>query len=364
MRVKSVGGAENHLLQLIPWLAEVGWESDLLVPSPRADHIRPLVAQFEEVCRRVAVVPMHRDVSPSLLLRLARLMRSRDYDLVHAHLVHADWHVALASVAAPRLTLVSTKHNHDRFREVAPFRLAESIAANRYDAIVAISESLREFTKRWTRLRTPLVTVRYGLEAPREPPARQTGTGTGPLLLAVARLVPQKGLDVLLEAMKEIRREVPEARLLIAGEGSERPRLEGLIDDLELGGSVELLGLRRDVTQLMRSASLLVHPARFEGFGLVLLEAMREALPIVATRVGAIPEVVVDGRTGILVPPGDAMAFAGAVLRMLRDPDSTRRMGEQGFSRLTSTFSPEQMASATAEVYDQALSGRGRTPAT
>jgi glycosyltransferase involved in cell wall biosynthesis len=353
MRMSGVGGSENHLRVLLPELPARGWEPDLLIPSPRPNAVRGLAEAFSESCRRVIVASMLRDISPSLLLRIGRLLRSGEYQLVHSHLVHADWHAALASTRAPGVALVSTKHNDNPFRRTHPFRIVERAAANRCAATITISESLREFTLRYTRPRSDVVTVMYGLNAPSQAPERCSESEI-PTLLAVARLVRQKGLDVLVRAMTPIVAAVPEARLLIAGEGPERAALETLVGELELARSVSLLGHRDDIQSLMCHAWLLVHPARWEGFGLVLLEAMQVGLPIVATDVSAIPEIVVSGVTGRLVPPDEPAAVAEAVIDTLCDERFRRHAGARGFERLVGRFSAARMAGETAAIYDRA----------
>jgi glycosyltransferase involved in cell wall biosynthesis len=353
MRMTGVGGSENHLRVLLPELRRHGWEPDVLIPTPRAAAAAPVASELAEACGKVIVVPMRLDASPGLLMGLARLMRSGRYGIVHSHLVHADWHVGCASIAAPEVTLVSTKHNDDPFRRGFVFRGVERAVTNRCAMVIAISEALRHFTLRWTHPRTDVVTVHYGLKAPgHAPPARSEDPV--PTLLAVARLVRQKGLDVLVRAMRAVTSRVPDARLLIAGEGPERAALERLVRNLGLEQSVSLLGHREDVPELMRRAWLLVHAARWEGFGLVLLEAMQEGLPVIATAVGAVPEIVVDGETGRLVAPDDDRAFADAVLAALGEQRFRREAGAGGFQRLVERFSADAMGRATAAVYDRA----------
>jgi glycosyltransferase involved in cell wall biosynthesis len=352
MRMAGIGGAENHLRQLIPGLRRHGWDSDLLIPAPRPSAVRALAHDLAGTCGTVRVVPMKRDIKPGLVADLIRVLRSGEYRIVNSHLVHADWYAAAASLAAPGIPLVSTKHNDDPFRRSLPFRLVEKATAERCATVIAISDSLRDFTLQWTGARTPVVTVHYGLEA--SPTVTHSEAGP-PTLLTVARLVPQKGLDVLIKAMKIVTASVPTARLLIAGEGPERRSIEALTAALELDDAVSLLGHRNDVSELMRAAWVLVHPARWEGFGLVFLEAMREALPIIATRVGAVPEIVVDGVTGRVVPPEHPTALADAIVGMLADSSFRRSAGAGGLDRLIQHFSADRMARATVEVYDRAL---------
>jgi len=166
------------------------------------------------------------------------------------------------------------------------------------------------------------------------------------VLLAISRLEPQKGVDVAIRAL----REVDDVQLVVLGEGPQRGELEQLARELDV--SVYLPGRVPDVAAWLHRATLLVHPARWEGFGLALLEAMLASLPIVATNVSSIPEIVLDGETGLLVPPDDPSALAAAVNRVLADPGS---LGQRGLARARAEFSVAKMADRTLAVYEQAL---------
>jgi glycosyltransferase involved in cell wall biosynthesis len=253
-----------------------------------------------------------------------------------------------------RLPLVSTKHNDDPFR-AGPFRHLERVLVRRARMVIAITEALRGFLV--DRVGLPaakVVTVPYGLD---ELPA---GWGPNPplelpsgarVLLACARLVEQKGLDTAVRALPDVLSNHPDAVLVIAGEGPERARLEALMASLGVTGSIRLLGRAGDVASLYRRAELLVHPARWEGFGLVLLEAMLAGLPIAASRVSSVPEIVLDGETGVLVPPDDPGALTAALDRLLADDALRRRLGEAGQRRARTAFTVARMARRTAEVY-------------
>jgi glycosyltransferase involved in cell wall biosynthesis len=352
MRMSGVSGAENDFLELTASLRDYGWRSDVLVPSqcpPALDGFAKRLAAF---CDRVQVVPMRRDLSPRLALRLARLLYSGRYDVAHAHLVHADWHLAAASLIANDVPLISSKHNPDPFRRLVLFRLIERAALRRYSAVISISEYLCDFTEASTGV--DLVTIYYGLAAPTNPPTRGV-TGEKTRLLAVGRLEEQKGFDVAIQAMELVVRAAPYAHLAIAGTGRQRRLLAERVTALGLTDAVSFLGRRDDVNELMLDADILIHPARWEGFGLVLLEAMRAGLPVVSTRAGAIPEVVADGVTGLLVAPDDPDQLAAAIIELIRDSARRQEMGEAGFKRLKRRFSPEQMARGVAAVYDAVL---------
>jgi glycosyltransferase involved in cell wall biosynthesis len=351
-RIAGIGGSERHLLALLPGLRAQGVEPAFVgldVPGSRTD------AFYDELERSsvpYARLPAGRDLDPLLARRLATAMRRLGAELVHTHLVHADVYGA-AAAATLRLPLVSTKHNDDPFR-AGTFRHVERAVTRRTRAVIAISEALQRFLVERVGIPAAKVTVvRYGLDAPpaawgpNPPFAVPAGVR---VLLAVARLVEQKGLDTAIRALPAIRRE-HDAVLVVASDGPERPRLAALARELGVADEVVLLGRAGDVAALYRAADVLVHPARWEGFGLVLLEAMLCRLPVVATRVSAVPEVIVDGETGTLVPPDDPDALACAVSALLADDALRERYAASGLERARTVFSVERMARETAAVY-------------
>ncbi len=176
--------------------------------------------------------------------------------------------------------------------------------------------------------------------------------GTRGALLFVGRLRIRKGVEVLLEALARPELASRSARLLVAGDGEHRARLERRARDLGLGDRVRFLG-RRDaggVRRLLAGARALVVPSIYEGMPLVVLEAMEAGLPVVASAVSGIPEVVVDGETGWLVPPEDPVALAAALERALADPEESARRGAAGRRRLDARFRPEAAVRTWLEI--------------
>jgi glycosyltransferase involved in cell wall biosynthesis len=192
----------------------------------------------------------------------------------------------------------------------------------------------------------------------------ELGWKDNPILAATSRLDPEKGHETLLEAMRTVVAERPDTRLLIAGESSvdqaaRRTALQRRIDELKLGGSVRLLGFRRDIPQLLAAADICVLPAEAEACGRVLFEAMAMAKPIVATASGGTPEIVVDGVTGLLVSPHEPRALARAVLSLLNGPSRRKVLGAAGYERVSKQFSIKAHVGQTMELYDEVLAARG-----
>jgi glycosyltransferase involved in cell wall biosynthesis len=337
-RIGGIGGSERHLLTLLPALAERGVDVSFLGLDDTGRAPDPFYKALSVPYERVAAP---RDLDPRLALAVRRA--TRNADLVHTHLVHADVYGALGA-----RRLVSTKHNDDPFRAGA-FRYVERALARKTAKIIAITRALARFQVERVGLPAGKVeVVHYGLD---ELPA---AWGANPpddigaeerILLAVCRLEPQKGIDVAVQALTE----VPNARLVVLGEGPERSKLERLAAELDV--PITLAGRVPDVAAWLRRAQVLVHPVRWEGFGLALLEAMLASLPIVASAVSSIPEIVVDGETGLLVPPDDPGALAAAINRVLDDPGT---YGELAYARANSEFSVARMADRTLAVYEAA----------
>jgi glycosyltransferase involved in cell wall biosynthesis len=339
-RIRGIGGSERHLLTLLPALCAEGVEPVFLGLDDAGWDVEPF---YRELGVETVRLPCPRDVDPGLLRRVRReLVRLRP-DVVHTHLVHADVYGTLGSGGAP---VVSTKHNDDPFRR-GPFRFAERLLTRRAARVIAITEALRRFCVDDVGLPAEKVeVVHYGLDELPRP------WGTNPpielpegarVLLCVARLASQKGVDLAVQALARVREVEPRAVLVVLGEGPERSRLGG--------EGVFLPGRVGDVAAWYRRAEVLVHPARWEGFGLALLESMLAAKPVVATRVSSAPEIVADGETGLLVPPDDGGALAEAALALLGDPPRATAMGEAGLARARSEFSVARMAERTVAVY-------------
>jgi glycosyltransferase involved in cell wall biosynthesis len=346
-RIGGIGGSERHLLTLMPALAERGVDVRFLGLDDTSRAPDPF---YQALTVPYVRFPTPHDIDPRLALRVRR--ETRNADLVHTHLVHADVYGALGA-----RRLVSTKHNDDPFRAGA-FRFVERALTQRASRVIAITEALARFQVERVGLPADKVEViHYGLDE--LPPA----WGSNPpddvrpdarVLLAICRLEPQKGLDIAVRALPDIRAHHPQAELVVLGEGPQRSALEQLATELHV--PLHLPGRVPDVAAWLRRADLLVHPARWEGFGLALLEAMLAAKPVVATSVSSIPEIVVDGETGLLVAPDDPAALAAAVTRVLDDPGS---YGEQGQRRAESQFSVARMADRTLALYETALQRTG-----
>jgi glycosyltransferase involved in cell wall biosynthesis len=187
---------------------------------------------------------------------------------------------------------------------------------------------------------------------------RELGLGPGTLaVIQVARLDYLKDHVTAIRTVGRVVRQIPDVRLLLVGEGPERPAIEAQVEQVGLTEQVRFLGLRKDVERLLQAADLFLLTSISEGIPLTVIEAMAAGLPVVSTRVGGVPEVVEDGMTGLLAPSRDDEALALAILKLAADPTLRTRLGYVGRERACSSFSESQMADRYRALYEEMLHG-------
>ena len=363
IKVTRISGAERHLLILLPALRQLGIDARLML-LVEPDHLMDnMVALAEERGIPVQRVIIRRDYDLSLIWKLVRLLRSTSPDLVHTHLIHAD----LFGLAAGRLAgvpvRISSRHNDDAFRKHWAVRRLNQTLGWLSAGVIAISDSIREFVIAVEGIRAEKVSrVYYGMDLlvpnhDQREQARQTlrnelGLAQDAVVIGTAcRLTEQKGLAFALQAIQQVHERGVTVEFVIAGDGELREELTSEAQQRGIADHVHFLGWREDVADVMLGYDVFVLPSLWEGFGLVLLEVMSLGIPIIASKVSAIPEVV--GDTGVLVPPKQVDAIAEAVLRLTNNPDLRQEIGERGVERLQSHFSVEKMAQATIAIYQK-----------
>jgi glycosyltransferase involved in cell wall biosynthesis len=352
-KVAGISGSEAHLLSLLPRLRERGWDVRMLM----LHEDEPGAQDFARALRMRGVpldaIPIRGDVDPVAFLRLVRyLVRARPA-LLHTHLVHADAYGLLAGTLARVPVRISTKHGFNEFREAPYFGLADRTVASLAHVQIAISRGLARYLEDVEGFRgADFEIVHYGID-PDGTPAPYAGTT--PRLLCVGRLIPIKGHVVLLRAFAEARRELPDLELEIAGRGPLEPALRALCHELGIADAVRFLGHVAPVQSAIERAAIVVVPSMGEGFGMVALEAMERARPVIAAAIGGLGELVEDGETGLLVPPGESAPLRDTIVRLGGDLELAARMGEAGRRRALAAFLQERCTDRTEILYREAL---------
>lgn len=350
------GGAERALVQLVTRLDRQRWEPAVYCLARRGALADELAAKgIPVVC-----LAARRWTAACALMRLARELRRFRPAIVQTFLFHAN----LAGRIAGRLVGVR--------RIISGIRVAEKrsripLWLDRWTnglvrANVCVSQDVADSSIRQARLPArKIVVIPNGVDAARFSTVRAADlTGLGipsgsMVLLTVGRLDRQKGLIDLIEAAALVLPRYPQAHVLLVGEGPERPAIEQAIRDRNLLDRVHLAGWRPDVPELLAAGYALVLSSHWEGMPNVVLEAMAAGLPVVATRVEGVSELVIEGQTGLLVPAQSPKSLAAALGGILDDPAAAKAMGQGGRERVRGEFSWEKMAARYSALYQSIL---------
>jgi glycosyltransferase involved in cell wall biosynthesis len=344
-------GGQNQVLLTVLGLRALGHRAMLVAHA--AGELRQRAKEGLEL---LPITP-RTEMDLSAAWRLSRLIKQLQPDVVHAHDPHGVAMGALAlsmstQLAKPPLVAARRVDFHLKGNALSRWKYRQ------VDCFVCASDAIRRMLIADGVPAARAVTVHEGIDighVDAAPPADLHADlwlpHGSPIVGNVAALVPHKGQRHLIEAAAIVVTRVPDARFVIAGEGELRPTLERSIKEHHLEKHVFLAGFRPDILSVHKSFDVFVMSSVSEGLGTSLLDAMACGKPVVATTAGGMPEVVDDGRTGLLVPPRDHTAMADAIVRLLRDAALRERMGAAGMARVRSEFSTERMVQDTLDVY-------------
>jgi len=284
---------------------------------------------------------------PALCFRLARLLRRWGIDVVHTHDDRPHIYGAIAGWLAGVSRVIHTRHRGLDLAVTGRQALLLRLAASLTDRFVCVSfDSSRLAVREGIRR---VCVIWNGIDTSRFVTSQSLPLGP---IVTVCRLSREKDVATLLRAVALIAPQAPALRLEVAGDGVCLDELRQLARELHLEERVHFLGQVREVPQLLARSGVFVLPSRTEGLSLTILEAMASGLPVLATRVGGNPEVVEDGVTGLLVPPGDPEALAAALLRLWNDPDLRQQMGQAGRQRVEQHFDVRRMTAEYECLYE------------
>jgi glycosyltransferase involved in cell wall biosynthesis len=388
----SSGGAQEHLYNLVSLIDRDRYDVSVLSLSGG-----PGVRRLEKLGVSVCVLDDMTD--EEAIAAVAAHLAAVDADVVHNHMYRAEVvgtqaALALAAAGRRRPFVVGTVHS-SRVRSDEDRDLLRRLTP-RMDHLIAVSRAIVRKLEDEGRVGAPISLIyngvdlaRYSTQAACPTLLREYAIPDGdPIVGVVARLEPEKGHPTLLEAWPAVLAAVPNAHLLVVGEGSQRDLLEAQAASLGLLGgrapspspagmrqlayvsgtsrpnpSVVFTGRRDDVPAVTAALDVAVLPSYREAQGLSILEAMALSRPVVASAVGGIPEMIDDGRTGLLVPPRDPGALAAAIVRLLSDADFAARIGTAGHDLVNERFCVEQMVRAVETIYDDAVADERRLAA-
>ncbi len=365
------GGANLSLLHLIKRLDRSFYEPTVVCPSWGV-----LAEEFQRLAVDVEVVPMP-NVNISLrknpwkiaellagyipsIIQLMVIMRKRAISLVHVN-TSTNIH---GPVAAKLLGVPVIWHIREILFPEILWRIVVWSVLACSTKVICVSEAVKKDVLRLSRELDNRISViyngvdlaRYELSMGREATLNKFGIQSDKIVIGtVGGLIAGKGIDVLLEAAVSVAEAVPDAVFLIVGDGPLESELRELAQELHLFDKVHFIGRQEDVAPLYHTMDILVSATRSEGFGKVLIEAMAARKPVVATRVGGIPEIVIDQKTGVLVPVDSPTDMAQAIIALLRDKKKMKRFGEAGRKRVEQMFTWEISVAKVQELYAEVL---------
>ena len=352
-KVAGISGSEAHLLSLLPALRARGWDVRMLMLHENEPGAWDFARALEERGVPLDAIRVRADVDPIAFLQLVGYLVRHRPELLHTHLVHAEWYALLAGATARVPVRFTTKHGFNEFREAPYFGVADRAVASLAHVHIAISRGLARYLADVEGFqREDFEIVHYGIEPDGEPTPYADPV---PRLLCVGRLIPIKGHIVLLRAFAEARKRLPALELDIAGRGPLEPALKALAVELGVQHAVHFLGHVSPIQSAIERAAVVVVPSMGEGFGMVALESMERARPVIAANIGGLSELVRDGETGVLVPAGEAEPLTEAIVRVAGDLLLARSMGEEGRRRALSRFLQKACTERTELLYEEAL---------
>ncbi len=344
-------GGALQVNYLVSGLAARGVESLLVCPFGSA-----LAAESYPEPVSVFALPMSGDLDLPFVGRIRRLVKTHHPDLVHLHSRRgADWLGGIGAALAGVPAVLSRRVTNPEPGWVVPIKY------RLFDRVIAISRAIAEGM---AEAGVPESKIRLVHSAvPRPDPLTRRPRGQllsefelpdNALIIGMAaQFIPRKGHEVLMSAIPRVTERYPAARFLLFGQGPLQERIRARVEQDGLSQWVRFPGFRKDLASYLGRLDLLVHPALDEGLGIVLLEACAAGVPVIATPVGGVPEVIRDRVNGLLVPPGDAEALAGALMRLLEAKDLRIRLGRAGREIVEQEFSVDRMVEGNLRVYQE-----------
>lgn len=352
----GVGGLPRVVATLVRHLDRERFDVSVLCLNDKG----PLAEDVEAAGVPVLLLPGPKDRPDYLAFRrVRRVIRERGIEVLHTHNTQPFIDAGLAGLLAGVRTHVHTDHARD-FPDKRRYMLAERALSRIAYRVVGVSEDTCRKLARWERIPPERMSVihngiegdRFDIRIDRRAKRAEIGIPPDVPVVGVAvRLSEQKGLEYLLRALPAVHERFPGTVAVIAGEGPLEDDLRRLSRELGVVPHVRFLGVRADVAELLQVFDVYALPSLWEGLPMVVLEAMAAGVPIVAAEVGGVPEAVVQGRTGVLVPPRRPDALAAALVGLLGDPDRRRSYGAAARRRFRERFSAETMARGYEALY-------------
>lgn len=353
-------GAENMLVALARNLSQLSCRCIVAVFCDSRFHHTEVGEHAQRQGLTVEIVPCNGKWDWSTVAEIRKLLVKHNVDLLHAHGYKSDFYAYLAAWPK-RVALLATSHNWpSKLLTMRAYAALDRLVLRRFDKVIVVSGVVSDTLRRWGVAPDKISTIFNGVDIERFNGARPTlrseiAPEDHSLVGFVGRLVPDKGGEFLLRAAAHVLAIHPKTTFVLVGEGPSRKEWETRATQLGIGHHVVFAGVRDDMPGVYASLDMVVLPSLIESMPMCLLEAMAAGKPVIATRVGAVPRLIIPEHTGLLVDPADVNGLATAIVRLLADPELARRLGENGRSNAAQHFSARAMAENYISVYEQVV---------
>jgi glycosyltransferase involved in cell wall biosynthesis len=361
-------GAEAVILNLSRTLNETSHSSVLGVFSNSANPNLQLHEAATKDHIESHLIPCKGQIDRTVVTSIRDLASRTNADIVHAHGYKADiyTYIALRRSSIPLVSTCHTWYDNDLF--VSLYGMADRMVLRSFAAVVSVSDEVKLRLLKAGVREDKIHLVQNGIDIrlfDNAAPSllENSTTAHPPIVGLIGRLANEKGVDIFLRAAARVLVELPSTEFVVVGEGPDREKLESLIDELKIRESVSILGRRDDMPSVYASLEIMVSASRQEGLPIAILEGMASGRPIIATAVGAVPTVVLDGRTGVLLPPEKVEALASSIANLLRDPSRRVSLGVAARKLVEEKFSAERMTTDYLHVYEEAVATRDKSRA-
>ncbi len=353
------GGAEEHILQLVGGFDRSLFEPHLACPAELAEQIR------NDLPCDVGLHPLMLDRVTDFAgaRKLAQVLRRNRIQILHSHMFRASLFASPIGRLYHVPVIIETSHGREVWRAgwLKSRFFVDRFTARFVDRLIAVSDATARYLTEEKGIAAEKISViRSAIVVDQFDPQRRAPAGlkaslgfaeSDPVIAILGRLEPQKGHQVLIEAMPEVVRAFPSARLVCLSDGSLRPELEKMVAEMNLNENVRFVGRQPDIRDWLALSDFTVLSSFYEGLPLAAIESLAMCRPVVATAVDGTPEVVLDGKTGLTVPPGNPRKLAQAICRMLREPEWARETARAGREYVLQHFSVKNLVQKTQELY-------------
>jgi (heptosyl)LPS beta-1,4-glucosyltransferase len=352
--ITAIGGAEKDLLKILAYL-----DRSKFIPIVVCPDEGPLVKELHKLGIKtiISLLPPWRKLKflPFIfpaVIQLYRITVREKIKLIH---VNDMWWIPLGYIVARMsgVPVVAFLRQELEFRRIRQYWL------NKPDMLIPVSHSIKNTLMQCNLDSSGVQTIYSGIEINEYVSDEKVKTSNfnpkAPIIGTIANIFPRKGLEYLIQAVHKLKSYFPDIQCLIVGSGDQAyfNQLKRLVKELKVTENIDFLGFQKDVRPYLAKVDVFVLPSVLEGFGIVLLEAMAMRKAVVASRVGGIPEIVLDEQTGLLVPPRDAAALAHAIHRVIKDEALRDKFERAGYERIRQTFSSRKMIEEITTVYDR-----------